>query len=1138
MKNMYKLAAAFVFAALFNNYVFGMDFSGDVNLSSDYNASGNIGSAPVNVNINGNGHSINGNGFSGLQIQSGVTKINLKNAGGFNLTKTDTPTEDSVIKLDENGNIQYYNITEKGSVKDFQSTSQNGSFIYNSNYSYKGEVDIENSVIKDNHINSSAKNSGGAIYNYIKGGDFSIKNSYITGNGIETDVSGGTISGGAIYNYISRDETGIFNVIDTFITDNKINAPNSINVYGGAIFTENSNLNMQNSYLGNNSVTGYNTQGGALFLEGMTASHTINKSVFENNKVVASNSGGGGAVYANNGNLTVNNSLFLSNKVETVSGNNNGGAISKAGGDNFTVINSVFENNSIEATNAARIYGGAIYAGAKENVIKNSVFKNNSAVNNTTSSGMQIAGGAIYLSKDTLKIDNSVFDSNKAISNQWSYGGAIGTSVSGNTYSEINNSTFINNIAESSAASSFGANGGAVFVYNNSVANINNSVFNGNIAKSAAENAYQKFGGGAVYVSNNSTVTIADSSFTDNKAIGNFAYGGAILNSGNNATLNIIADKKDVVFTGNQSGIDENSLTSNAIHNDKGIINLNAGDSKIIFNDRITSTNSEGVININNAGDWDNADNAQTPDGNKIPVSAPVGGTIVLNNNMNDYKGGVNLYGGTIAVGADGTFFEKASSFNVNGVSNLDLANGVVRDYNLGNLNLNADLNTAIDIDLLQQKADNIMVDTLTVNNDAKININRVNVTADANAETAKVVITEDKNLQEIITLDTSATTALGKIFKYNVDYDTDSATMSFLRSGIINNGGNNGGNSGRPSYNDLNPAVMVGAVAAQLGGYMGMLDTYNNAFNNMDMRMLNPSSIRAVQKLVNSYAISDTERDEGRTYFDNETNSSGTWVRPFAAYDTVGLKNGPKVNNFSYGTFIGGDTAVHSFNNGAEGVLSAHVSYLGSHQNFASNSIYQNGGNLGVTGTFYKGNFFSGLSINAGASVAEASTRYGNENFPMLMAGIANKTGYNIEFKEGRFIIQPSLLLSYTFVNTFDYTNAAGVKISGDPLHAIQISPNVRFALNTRNNWQPYLTAGMNWNIMNDSEFKANMTSLPDLSMKPYVQYGLGIQRTVNDNFTAYGQVLLRNGGRNGIAANAGFRYLFGHESKSQEVI
>ena len=67
----------------------------------------------------------------------------------------------------------------------------------------------------------------------------------------------------------------------------------------------------------------------------------------------------------------------------------------------------------------------------------------------------------------------------------------------------------------------------------------------------------------------------------------------------------------------------------------------------------------------------------------------------------------------------------------------------------------------------------------------------------------------------------------------------------------------------------------------------------------------------------------------------------------------------------------------------------------------------------------------------------------------------------------------------------------------------------------------------------MNDSQFTANMATLPNLSMKPYVQYGLGIQKTINDNFTAYGQVLLRHGGRYGIAANAGLRYIFGHESK-----
>jgi len=318
------------------------------------------------------------------------------------------------------------------------------------------------------------------------------------------------------------------------------------------------------------------------------------------------------------------------------------------------------------------------------------------------------------------------------------------------------------------------------------------------------------------------------------------------------------------------------------------------------------------------------------------------------------------------------------------------------------------------------------------------------------------------------------------------------------------------------------------------MGGYMGMLDTYNNAFNHMEMRMLNPASVRAAQSQANRYAIESTGNlpAGALSYSSNETNSGGVWVRPYAAYDSVRLKHGPSVNNFSYGTFVGGDTGMHRFKNGAEGVFSAHMSYLGSHQRFAGNSIYQNGGNLGFTGTLYKGNFFTGLTVNAGASIVDASTMYGNEDFPMIMAGVASKTGYNIEFKEGKFIIQPSLLLSYTFVDTFNYTNAAGVRINGDPLHAFQISPNIRFALNTKNHWQPYLTVGMNWNIMNGSEFKANAAMLPELSMRPYVQYGLGIQKTINDNFSAYGQVLVRNGGRNGVAANAGMKYIFGHES------
>ena len=40
------------------------------------------------------------------------------------------------------------------------------------------------------------------------------------------------------------------------------------------------------------------------------------------------------------------------------------------------------------------------------------------------------------------------------------------------------------------------------------------------------------------------------------------------------------------------------------------------------------------------------------------------------------------------------------------------------------------------------------------------------------------------------------------------------------------------------------------------------------------------------------------------------------------------------------------------------------------------------------------------------------------------------------------------------------------------------------------------------------------------------------------NDNFTAYGQATIRNGGRNGIALTAGFRWSLGKDGKAIEKV
>ena len=114
------------------------------------------------------------------------------------------------------------------------------------------------------------------------------------------------------------------------------------------------------------------------------------------------------------------------------------------------------------------------------------------------------------------------------------------------------------------------------------------------------------------------------------------------------------------------------------------------------------------------------------------------------------------------------------------------------------------------------------------------------------------------------------------------------------------------------------------------------------------------------------------------------------------------------------------------------------------------------NGGLLGLTETFYKGNFWTALTATVGASGAEAHTMYGKDDIAVLMAGVGSKTGYNFEFADGKFIVQPRMFVAYSMVNTFDYTNAAGVRIDSDPMHTIQLNPALRFIGNTKNGWQP----------------------------------------------------------------------------------
>jgi outer membrane autotransporter protein len=102
--------------------------------------------------------------------------------------------------------------------------------------------------------------------------------------------------------------------------------------------------------------------------------------------------------------------------------------------------------------------------------------------------------------------------------------------------------------------------------------------------------------------------------------------------------------------------------------------------------------------------------------------------------------------------------------------------------------------------------------------------------------------------------------------------------------------------------------------------------------------------------------------------------------------------------------------------------------------------------------------------------------------------------------------------------------------------MHSVQLNPNLKFIVNLKNCVHPYASVGMVWNVLNESHVKANGITLPEMSIKPYVEYGVGIQKHWSDKFSAFGQVMLRGGGRKGVALSGGFRWAIGRDS-SQKV-
>ena len=528
-------------------------------------------------------------------------------------------------------------------------------------------------------------------------------------------------------------------------------------------------------------------------------------------------------------------------------------------------------------------------------------------------------------------------------------------------------------------------------------------------------------------------------------------------------------------------------------------------------------------------------------------------GKIYLNNNV---QGGANisLTNTNLYLGRDDVL--NGNNLTLNG-GYLSMINNSAGISELNKMTVTQNTDFVADVDLKNKVMDRFVAKDYGEHN-GNVNVIGMNLLTDSNQEEkVTAVYFAQPGLKNNVTHnglgelpDGNQTTVYTPIYKYTVSYDKnnqydgkgDGGYFLFSRGAANSGGGASGGN---PS-DEFNPAILTTPVNTVAASQAGMTEAFKYVFEHLDAFTQLPAENRILKINANKYALAEeeslyngisTDFNSNKGSFNYDESNKAYWLRPYATFENMSLKNGPKVDVITYGSLIGYDGDFKPMKHGWHRIGTSYIGYNGSQIKYKGADTTTNGGLLGFTETYYKGNFWSAITLSAGASVGETRTMYGKEDFATLLAGAASKTGYNFEFKKGKYILQPVMYLSYTFAKTFDYTNAAGVRIDTDPAHSLQLHPIIRGVANCKNGWQPYLQFGVVWNPLNKSNITANGVRMPEMSMKPYVEYGAGIQRNWDDKFTAFGQAMVRNGGRNGVALTAGFRWALDRDKNKDKV-
>lgn len=633
-------------------------------------------------------------------------------------------------------------------------------------------------------------------------------------------------------------------------------------------------------------------------------------------------------------------------------------------------------------------------------------------------------------------------------------------------------------------------------------------------------------GGVLDYAMNDETLSAAITAKTGNLNLLSGSYltftDGAVakdvnLNIGDGATLGL----KDTVLY-----LDKNDTWNGAIANTNGTINAD----NLTKSSNASLLQTEGTLNIYNASNI------------VLGKESSIGKGGYINITKDNADAGVadGTSGSTLTVIGD---IITGGNMKIDEYSKFVVGSGV---FNLESLTASAsdDLSNIALINTINGETVASTIGDLTINNQANFNIDilargnhrRSNDqffvvnNFDDSKGTARIdqwalngdLYGWDAPIDRHITLDHIFVDKDGNPLEGNIEV-TDATTFTPIGWYQLNKNVGAGSMSYTLDMVKYNPQVFRGQVAT-VAQWMNQLNIDDILFTHS---MVLPSFKEADGgKMANRYAA------ESPLFapYQYSRKDGGLWYKAYGTFENLQMNNGlSRVGNNAYGVLIGADFGLKELRNGWTFMPTAYIGYNGAHQTFAGMGQYQNGGQAGFLGTWYKDNFILGAMAYGGVYGNSMDVRGFNDETFNYFGGAATKAAYNIRLHRD-WVLQPNLFLSYNYFGQQNWHSKFGQMgmMSGD-LNGVNIAPGLNLIWE-KETFSAYATLQYMYNLNGACGGRAGNVTLPHMEMeRGYIQYGLGFTKKLTDRASGYLQAVLRNVGRTGVGFQAGFNIMLG---------